>query len=600
LLCLWWLAVISCGRVQSDYQPGVHYFGRNHYIEYIAGDLPVIFSAPHGGALAPSEIPTRADDGSGPHFATVTDSNTEELALAVQTVFCDYFGHRPHVVICHLKRSKLDCNRSLAQSGAGDNVQAVRAWHEFQDFINIASNSAVAQNGLGFYIDLHGQKHVRQRLELGYLLTAGQLAKTDTELNQPAYAKLSSIRSLAALADKKGSLPFSELLRGRHSFGGLMASYGYPSVPSPDMPAPGESEPYFDGGYNVAAHTSRSGGGPVDGLQIEANMTGVRDSPLHRTNCAIALARTLDYFFTNYYGLDLRLSAPCIWRGGAGTWAAAANWGGLRPVAGNYLLFDGPGGAVRNDLAALTSGSGRIHSILFGTGATGSYHLEGNPISLNAGVTNLSSRSHAIDNAITLLSAQSFSAAPAPLVFTGNITSTGFDLSVEGEAGVAINGLISGAVRVQKGGTLGGAGMIGGPVSVAGTIAPGHPSGALTITHGLSLEDGGAYNWTLAANSDAAAGTNFSQIILSGGNLALGAHATLRITFTNFATAPALGTPFWQVRHSWKIISLGPTATNIGPATFESIANAAWPSGKFVSLFDTRGDVLLNYIPGKG
>jgi hypothetical protein len=310
-LCLLWLAFVSGGLAQTNYQPGAHYFGRNHYVEYIAGDMPVIFSAPHGGALTPPEIPDRVNDGSGPHYAAMTDSYTEELARTVQSVFRSYFGHSPHIIICRLKRTKLDCNRSLAQSGAGTNASAVRAWNEFQDFIDTACSAAVAQNGFGFYIDLHGQKHAVQRLELGYLLTAGQLARTDAELDGGSYAGQSSLRRLAAVADKKLSMPFSQLLRGSHSFGGLMASYGYPSVPSPAMPGPGAAEAYFDGGYNVAVHSSRSGG-PIDGLQIEANMTGVRDRAVNRTNYARAIARTVDYFFTNYYGLNLRTNGPLL------------------------------------------------------------------------------------------------------------------------------------------------------------------------------------------------------------------------------------------------------------------------------------------------
>ena len=34
----------------GPYVPGQSYFGRNNYIEYVAGNAPVIYSAPHGGA----------------------------------------------------------------------------------------------------------------------------------------------------------------------------------------------------------------------------------------------------------------------------------------------------------------------------------------------------------------------------------------------------------------------------------------------------------------------------------------------------------------------------------------------------------------------
>jgi autotransporter-associated beta strand protein len=556
-------------------------------------------------------------------------------------VFRSYYGHTPHIIICHLKRTKLDCNRSLAESGAGTNVYAVRAWNEFQDFINIASNSAVAQNGVGFYIDLHGQKHTRQRLELGYLLSASQLAKTDAVLDQPVYAAQSSIRTLASLVGKKTGLPFSQLLRGKKSFGGLMAAYGYPSVPSPEMPGPVGDELYFDGGYNVAAHSSHAGGGPVDGVQIEANMTHVRDSAGNRTNCSLALARTLDYFFTNYYGLDLRISAPRPWKGGAGKWATAANWGGVPPVAGNYLVFSGPGGQVDNNLPATTTGSGRVYSILFATNASGAYHLSGNPISLNAGVTNLSSHGQTIGNAITLLSAQTFSSSATPLRFTGDITNAGFSLSLAAMADLTINGEISGAggltksgegglilaaansfsgpvkqqagwllannltgsatgsggVWVNQGASLGGTGIVGGPVCVSGKIAPGNPAGTLTITNGLEMEDGGRYCWTLATNTADEGRTNYGQLELQGGKLSLRPTTTLLISFTNCASAPVTNNPFWQTEHSWKIISLVSDATNVGAAKFDSIANATWPAGKFICSTDARGNVLLHFIP---
>jgi hypothetical protein len=597
LFCVGWLAAVSSAPA-APYVPGQAYFGRSNYIEYIAGDMPVIFSAPHGGALTPAEIPDRARDSSDAHFAAMTDSYTEEVALTVEQVFRDYFGHCPHVVICRLKRTKLDCNRGLAQSGAGNNAAAIRSWTEFQDFIELAGASIVEQNDFGFYIDLHGQKHPKQRLELGYLLTAAELAKTDAELDGNNDAAKSSIRRLSSRVAKKSSLPFSRLLRGPDSFGGLMTAFGFPSVPSPAMPAPGEHEPYFDGGYNVAMHASRAGG-RIDGLQIEANMNGVRDTAAHRASYALAIARTLDYFFTNYYGLDLRLSAPCLWKGGSGDWAAAANWGGTRPVAGNYLVFTGPGGVVNNNLPALTSGSGTVYSLSFATNAAGSYSLGGNPISLRAGVTNLSSHPQEIGNNLTLLSPQTFSAATAPLRITGHIANIDSGVSLAGAAGVEIEGVVSGGIDVAQGASLTGRGNVAGMVSVAGTIAPGNPGGALTLGNGLKLEDGGAYRWTLAANRDGDPGTNFSQILLTHGSLAVAGNTTLTIAFTNCATAPTANDSFWRTGHSWKIISLGPAATNPSPATLPSVANADWAAGKFIARNDAHGNVWLDFVPAR-
>ena len=42
-----------------SYDPGVSYFGRGNYIEYIPGELPVVISSGHGGSLSPSEMANR-------------------------------------------------------------------------------------------------------------------------------------------------------------------------------------------------------------------------------------------------------------------------------------------------------------------------------------------------------------------------------------------------------------------------------------------------------------------------------------------------------------------------------------------------------------
>jgi autotransporter-associated beta strand protein len=632
----WELAVHA-----QPYVPGTSYYGRSNYVEYIAGDLPVIFSAPHGGSLTPSEIPNRVDDGSDPNFTTVTDSNTEETARALQGVFEITFGHSPHVIICRLQRTKLDCNRSLTQGVYQTNTFATQAWNEFQNYINLSSNAAVALSGRGFYIDQHGQGHTIQRLELGYLLSASQLALSDSTLNSTTYRNQSSIRTLGTLVNSQFGIPFSQILRGTNSFGDLMVARGYPSVPSPAMPDPGSGNPYFDGGYNTDAHTSQ-GGGPVDGLQIEANLTGVRDTAANRTNYAIAVAQSLDFIFTNYYGIDLRIASPSIWSIGSGKFATAANWSnGIVPVAGNYLVFSGPGGAVSNNLAVLTTGSGKMYSLLYATNAGGSYTNYGNPISLVAGITNFSTRTHVISNHLTLLASQTFSASNGALNFFGNITNAGFTLRLSAATNLAVNGIISGAgglsklgngiltlnaantysgpttnfsgtllannsigsanglgvLVVNSGATLGGTGIVSGPVSVSGSIAPGNAIGTLTVTNGLIFTNGGSYRWALAANATNSPGVNFDQIILSGGTLILNSNSPLILSFTNAATAPATNNVFWQSPQSWKIISLGNTATNPSAAKFTSISNNVYSAGKFVSSVDATGNVWLNFLP---
>ena len=259
----------------TGFQPGVPVFGQRSFVEYVPGELAVIISAPHGGSLAPTEIPDRTVG------TTVTDNNTIELARAISTALVARTGRAPHLVITHLRRTKLDANREVVEAAAG-NQQAVQAWTEYHAFVDSAKAAALRRSGFAVYIDLHGHGHPIRRLELGYLLSAATLNGDDKSLNTGAIGN-SSLRELTAL-----QRPFAEVLRGTTSLGGLLEARGVPAVPSPAMPSPGP-EPYFNGGYNTQRHTMNG----VVGLQIEAHFTGVRDTDANRRAFAAALAESL-------------------------------------------------------------------------------------------------------------------------------------------------------------------------------------------------------------------------------------------------------------------------------------------------------------------
>jgi hypothetical protein len=285
----------AIGRAADDYQPGRTYFGRNRYIEYLAGDLPIILSAPHGGREQPAEIPDR-EQGT---FAY--DTNTQELARAVASELHVRTGHWPHLIICRIHRRKVDCNREIGEAAAGNPI-AEQAWREFQGFIDAAQASVERDHGRGLYIDLHGHGHPQQRLELGYLHSAEQLALSDSELNEPPYSMESSLRAIAAL----GRLPYAELLRGPSSFGALMEQHGFPCSPSPSNPHP--QPPFYRGSYNTGRHGRDAA--PLAGLQIETNSLGVRDTAENRAKFARALASTLETFLELQMGVLLAPSAP--------------------------------------------------------------------------------------------------------------------------------------------------------------------------------------------------------------------------------------------------------------------------------------------------
>ena len=274
----------------GEYVPGETYFGRNRYVEYIAGDLPLVVSAGHGGGEEPDEIPRRTWGTLG------RDSWTQETARALRdSIIAHFGGGQPHIVISRLRRTRLDPNREIVEAAQGSEF-AEQAWREYHGFVAEARARVAEEHGQGLYVDLHGHSHPTPRVELGYLLTGSDLSRSDTQLNAPRFPERSSIRSLARRVD----LSFADIVRGSGSLGALLSHERITTVPSPLIPDPG-GEPFFSGGYSTRRHGSLDGG-VIDGVQIELHRPGIRDTDRNRRRFAGALARSLKSFLETHYG----------------------------------------------------------------------------------------------------------------------------------------------------------------------------------------------------------------------------------------------------------------------------------------------------------
>jgi hypothetical protein len=281
----------------TSFIDGRIYRGTNDYVELLAGTLPLIISAPHGGQLRPASIPDRSSSTA----TTVRDTNTEELAREIYIRFMTRLGAAPTVVITRLHREKIDTNREIVEATEGNPI-AQRTWYEWHALIAAAQAQVLSTRGRGFYIDLHGHGHAIPRLELGYLLTASQLAESDAALN--ALATSSSIRTLATT----GTRTLAQLVRGPTSLGTLFETAGFPAVPGTTQPSPG-ADPYFNGGYNTALYGSRAGG-TIDGVQIESHFEGVRNDDTSRRRFADALVDVMTAYFQQNYGMSLTGTTP--------------------------------------------------------------------------------------------------------------------------------------------------------------------------------------------------------------------------------------------------------------------------------------------------
>lgn len=283
------LLPIAVAPAQGDVIGAAHW-SSDGYIEYVVGNAPIFVSAGHGGDLKPPALADRT-------YGVVTaDRNTLELAREFADDLALRFGLRPHLVLCHLHRSKLDVNRDIVEAAQGD-AGAEAAYLAFHQFCADARANILGSWGYGIYLDLHGHGHPENWVELGYRLTSNQLALSDAVLAQPSYVAQSTTRS----AGSQSGIYFPELLRGATSLGGHLQSGGFDSVPSPVNPNPAGGN-YFRGGWNVQ-HYGSLNGSPVDGVQIEAPFS-LRRTTLVRTPFLSRVGGWIETFFVNFRGTN--------------------------------------------------------------------------------------------------------------------------------------------------------------------------------------------------------------------------------------------------------------------------------------------------------
>ena len=284
--------IFGFNAIAQDIQVGAHWkagavhFDANKWTEVIVGDMPLVISVPHGGALNPDEIPDRVCKGA----VTVTDGRTIQTVRAIEAAFLEKYNKRPYIVISHLSRKKVDQNREIEIATCG-NALAKQGWNTFHASIDTALADAVKQFGHAVYIDFHGQSHPNLRLELGYSLTKENLQAIyeGKEIDQ---AKRTSMQNYLR---KHTDVTLQELLFGDRAFGSLIYALGAAATPAAQDPHPVADEAFFSGGYNTRRYTSERHP-EVYGWQIEANNKGIRDTEENRKTFAFVFVQAFTEF----------------------------------------------------------------------------------------------------------------------------------------------------------------------------------------------------------------------------------------------------------------------------------------------------------------
>lgn len=296
--------------------------GQDGLTTYFVGNVNLIITVPHNGQKAPANIPGfylnfcgnnplstllldrkkgcaqqnkngvrkhNCKDQSPPCNTRIAgDAYTKSLAFQFYNRFYELTGYRPHMVVSELRRIKMDPNRDIDEGTFGDPT-AIQVYNDFHGFVNQAAKSI---SGPGLLIDIHGQTHPEEWIELGYLIPKCLLA------NNTLDPLSSSINSLNARFQNIG---FENLLRGANSFGKLLDDLSYNVIPSPTNPDPKCEGNYYSGGYITKTYGSKDNG-IIDAIQIESPKS-LRFNPSKRKKLGKDLGDVTVVFMETYYGL---------------------------------------------------------------------------------------------------------------------------------------------------------------------------------------------------------------------------------------------------------------------------------------------------------
>lgn len=141
---------------------------------FLQGNFSLIISAPHGGIIAPVDVPDRTiggcrrntsvctwfyndtcSDGQKCSSTTVKDTLSDEFAENVANELRANWSLTPYVIIGKWSRKKVDFNREINEATL-NHPEAILAYQNYHSNLRQAVNDTDQRFGRGLLIDIHG------------------------------------------------------------------------------------------------------------------------------------------------------------------------------------------------------------------------------------------------------------------------------------------------------------------------------------------------------------------------------------------------------------------------------------------------------------
>ncbi|MHA1282670.1 MAG: hypothetical protein ACTSQG_11850 [Promethearchaeota archaeon] len=122
----------------------------NNYIKVIRGNIPLVFSVPHGGIKDCHEIPDRKVGIKG------IDKGTIRLTMDIIKEIENNLYGKPSCIIAKIRRSKIDFNRPKTHAFEKSSVLAKKIYDYYHEQLKIIIQSNIIKYGRSILIDVHG------------------------------------------------------------------------------------------------------------------------------------------------------------------------------------------------------------------------------------------------------------------------------------------------------------------------------------------------------------------------------------------------------------------------------------------------------------
>jgi N-formylglutamate amidohydrolase len=235
-----------------------------------AGELPIVLSAPHGGALPIPSVDERKGDGlprGGRGFVTARDTGTEELALEVARQIEARFGKKPYYVIARGHRKYLDPNRP--PEIAFEDPDARPVYDAYHGALDRFCRRVQATFRTGLLLDIHGQ---------------GSSAST-------VFRGTQNGQTVTLLRQRHGEAAHA----GERSLFGQLQARGWTVHPNP---LSGREQAGFTGGHIVRTYNAEYG---IDAIQLEFGRDYRTEAAQLKT--AATLADAVAAYAESYLGM---------------------------------------------------------------------------------------------------------------------------------------------------------------------------------------------------------------------------------------------------------------------------------------------------------